>query len=143
MGSLAPLTQHLTHLQGDTWIASFTALETLLGDPLPQRARTKKAWWSNAWPRARPHERSWLDAGWRVEHVDLNAERVVFQRTRAAEPPHAAAPVAMRQAVADYDRHERVKTIGLFALGGGSAAMAAGVVGGLVGFLLGRYLPRR
>ncbi len=143
MGSLAPLTHHLSRLQGDTWIASFTALETLLGEPLPDTARRRKGWWSNAWSRVRPHERAWLEAGWRVEHVDLEAERVVFHRAHGSEPIHAAAPPVMKKAVADYDRRVRAKTIGLFALSGGSTAVAAGLAGGVVGFLLGRYLPRR
>jgi hypothetical protein len=143
VGSLTPLTHHLSRLQGDTWIASFTALETLLGEPLPDKARRRKGWWSNAWPRVRPHERAWLDGGWRVEHVDLDAERVVFRRARGSEPIHAAVPPVMKEAVAAYDRRIRAKTIGLFALSGGSAAVAAGLAGGMVGFLLGRYLPRR
>jgi hypothetical protein len=142
VGSLAPLTHHLSRLQGDTWIASFTALETLLGEPLPDKARRRKGWWSNAWPRVRPHERAWLAAGWRVEHVDLDAERVVFHRTHG-EPIHAAAPPVMQKAVADYARRTRAKTIGLFALSGVSTAVAAGLAGGVVGFILGRYLPRR
>ena len=49
----------------------------------------------------------------------------------------------MRRAVADYDRRVRARTLGRFALGGGSAAVAAGLLGGVAGFLLGRYLPRR
>jgi len=143
VGSLAPLTQHLSRLQSDTWTASLTALETLLGEPLPRRARERKGWWSNALAGVRPHERAWLDAGWRVDHVDLNGERIVFHRTRRAEPLHAAVPPAMRRAAADYDRRARAKMLGWFALGGGSAVMTAGIIGGVIGFLLGRYLPRR
>jgi hypothetical protein len=49
----------------------------------------------------------------------------------------------MRRAVAAFDRRERAKTIGWFALGGGSAVMAASVVTGVAAFFLGRYFGKR
>ena len=143
MASFAPLTHHLTHLQGDAWTASFTALEAILGEPLPRRARGRKGWWSRRWPRTPAHQQAWLDAGWRIGGVDLNAERIVFLRSRKAEPAHTAAPPVMRRAVADYARRTRARTIGLFALGGGSAILAASAATGVVAFLLGRYFGRR
>jgi hypothetical protein len=143
VGSFAPITRHLSHLQGDAWTASFTALETILGEPLPRRARERKGWWSNAWPRAHPHERAWLDAGWRVTGVDLDAERITFHRSRKGEPPHAAAPPAMRRAVKAIERGERARTIGWFALGSGSAAVAAGLASGVAAFFIGRYFGKR
>ncbi len=69
---------------------SFTELEEIIGGPLPPSARKHRAWWSNS--RSHSHASAWLDAGWRVESVDMTGGIVTFVREtvgRAAQQrPH-------------------------------------------------------
>jgi hypothetical protein len=60
---------------------SFTQLEQeiLLG-MLPWGARRQGSWWTNRLGRRVPHNRAWLDAGWRVASVDQIGETVTFER---------------------------------------------------------------
>ncbi len=80
-----PLRRHLLSIEPDTGDVTFpfSALEQLLGFPLPASARKYQAWWANSpRPEQHPHAQSWLRAGWRVDGVNLKAEQVRFRRTR-------------------------------------------------------------
>lgn len=58
---------------------SFTDIERILGEVLPPSARKYPAWWANEAPGGpHSHARSWLDAGYRTQHLDLNAQTVEF-----------------------------------------------------------------
>ncbi len=59
---------------------TFQDIELLLGDPLPPSAREHRSWWENDYI-SNKHSLSWLQAGWRVEDVDLTAGEVTFHRT--------------------------------------------------------------
>lgn len=56
--------------------------EDKIGVKLPRAAREHRAWWANeASPKTRHYQcRAWIDAGWRVEVVDVERESVVFVR---------------------------------------------------------------
>ena len=58
----------------------FQSIETLLGEPLPPAAKEHPSWWENDYIN-NMHSLSWLQAGWRVEDVDLAAGEVTFHRT--------------------------------------------------------------
>ena len=58
----------------------FQDIETLLGEALPSAAIEHQSWWENDYLSNR-HSLSWLQAGWRVEDVDLTAGEVTFHRT--------------------------------------------------------------
>jgi CBS domain-containing protein len=58
----------------------FQSIETLLGEPLPPSAKEHPSWWENDYIN-NMHSLSWLQAGWRVEDVDLSAREVTFHRT--------------------------------------------------------------
>jgi hypothetical protein len=45
---------------------------------LPASARRYSAWWSNEVEGRHAQARAWVDAGWRVENVNLTAETVPF-----------------------------------------------------------------
>ncbi|MBX3386177.1 MAG: hypothetical protein KF768_06380 [Phycisphaeraceae bacterium] len=81
MAKYAPLRAMLgtRAAKGETRVTlSFAEIEEVLGEPLPRSAREYQAWWSN---EARPQpvqKHSWTDAGYRVEHVDLQAGVVSF-----------------------------------------------------------------
>jgi hypothetical protein len=56
----------------------FAEIEDVIGDKLPASAYKYKHWWSNIRNYA-PSE-SWLTAGWRVEEVNLEENKVTFLR---------------------------------------------------------------
>lgn len=55
---------------------SFHDIDGLVGG-LPASARTNRTWWANA---SRVQSLAWRDAGWHVEMVSLERERVRFER---------------------------------------------------------------
>jgi CBS domain-containing protein len=58
----------------------FQDIETLLGESLPPSAKEHRSWWENDYIDNK-QSLSWLQAGWRVEDVDLIAGVVTFHRT--------------------------------------------------------------
>ena len=79
MSKYEPLHAYLAGLDDDRWRASFADVETILGFPLPDSARTHAAWWSNS-KQSSAAAWVWLDQGWRTEKLDLVAGRVTFWR---------------------------------------------------------------
>lgn len=61
----------------------FTDVERILGRALPMSARRYRAWWANDAGGTHSHAAAWIDAGWRVDAVDLAAGTVRFTRTRS------------------------------------------------------------
>jgi hypothetical protein len=43
------------------------------------------AWWANETKPTHFHALAWLEIGWRVDHLDLPAERVEFRRRERQE----------------------------------------------------------
>lgn len=149
MAKYEPLGQFLTHLQGDYWRPTFVELERLLGFGLPAGARRKTQWWNADGSGRHGHARSWLDAGWAPEDVDLDGEQVSFRRVGPAQPRADSAAAEARAGL-----EERVRALGSWAGGRGQtvahamrekplaaaglsagAAFAAGLV---FGYLIGR-----
>lgn len=58
---------------------SFADIEALIHTPLPSSARTQQAWWSNR-KKGALQAAAWMEAGYRVEAVDLDGERVTFRK---------------------------------------------------------------
>jgi len=58
---------------------SFSEIEALIQDALPDSARTKRAWWSNRSTGALQAS-AWMEAGYRVEDVDLDGQRATFRK---------------------------------------------------------------
>jgi hypothetical protein len=97
MSKYQPLGEFLGHLKGDYWRPTFLELERVLGFDLPASAKKKAGWWTGD----DGHARSWLDAGWHVEDVSLDKDRVTFRR---GQPTEAAAPQEERS----FDVRERL-----------------------------------
>ncbi len=57
---------------------TFSEIERILGDPLPASARKYRPWWGNEKAEGRSQARAWMDAGWKIGHVDINSEQVTF-----------------------------------------------------------------
>jgi hypothetical protein len=76
------LTAYLTARHESRITLTFTLLEqAILLAPLPYGARSQTSWWSNTPSRRVPHNRAWLDAGWRVAFVDRLGGTVTFERS--------------------------------------------------------------
>lgn len=65
---------------------SFYQIEEIIGERLPESARTRKTWWSNI--RGRMPSEAWLTVGWAVKEVDLKGKMVRF--IRETEPKKEA-----------------------------------------------------
>ena len=92
-----PLRRHLSGLEGQEWSTSFPELERILRDGLPDSARKHRPWWANH--AGNTQGRVWLDAGWKVERVNLRAETVVFRRTRSMARGRNTPPIQPSKAI--------------------------------------------
>jgi putative restriction endonuclease len=60
---------------------SFEELERLLGRELPPSARKHRPWWENEYSsESHSHAQAWIQAGWKVDKVDMDAGWVRFVR---------------------------------------------------------------
>lgn len=64
--------------QGEVTL-NFADIEALLKNALPASARTQPAWWSNR-KKGALQATAWMEAGYRVETVDFDAQRVTFRK---------------------------------------------------------------
>ncbi|MDP1873280.1 hypothetical protein [Phenylobacterium sp.] len=135
MSKYKPLSDRLSRHEADLWTASFAELEDVLGFPLPKSAREQNAWWRGG---DKSHHSAWTEPGWRVMDIDRTAQTVVFQRDQdMAAPASATTPQAAPEAKIDPEV-KAAKRAGLVmptAVVGGAAALLAGGVAVLAGFL--------
>jgi hypothetical protein len=82
MGKYTPLENYLRDLPDSQRevILSFEQIERILNDKLPPSAYEYWAWWANEKEGNHVNARSWSNAGWKVEHVDFNKQRVKLVR---------------------------------------------------------------
>jgi len=60
---------------------SFEQLEKMLGRELPPSARKYRPWWENEYSsESHSHAQAWMQAGWKVDAVDMKEEWVRFVR---------------------------------------------------------------
>lgn len=62
---------------------SFSQVETILGFKLGRSPRNHRAWWANG---GHSHANAWMDAGYKVEAVNLVDEWAVFRKDGAGRP---------------------------------------------------------
>jgi DNA-binding XRE family transcriptional regulator len=74
-----PLLEYLTRLDDVEVVLTFTEIETIMGEPLPESARQKRAWWSNR-SKGALQAKAWMNAGYLVEDLDFEAGQVVFRK---------------------------------------------------------------
>lgn len=79
------LAEYLSAQPGRALPMTFAQVQAIVGE-LPPSAWKHRAWWSNSdtYPNARS---GWLAAGWMTTKVDMQAQRLLFVRRRAAQPP--------------------------------------------------------
>ena len=78
-----PLRRHLAAHTGQDLTLTFTAIEQLLGAPLPAEA-WRRTWWTNA--HEVPQARTWLRAGWQVRWVRRSGAEAAVTFTRMRHP---------------------------------------------------------
>lgn len=78
MGKYDVLRDLLRGRSGPSTELSFEDIDAVVGG-LPRSAHNHRAWWGNEADGRHVQARAWLDAGWRVEEVDLAGGRVRFR----------------------------------------------------------------
>lgn len=78
-----PLTDYLSSSDRDRIQLSFADIESILGFSLGRSPHNHRAWWSNG---GHSHASAWLDAGFKVEVVNLIDEWVVFSKDVTQRP---------------------------------------------------------
>jgi DNA-binding XRE family transcriptional regulator len=74
-----PLHTHLNEQPLDELTLTLSEIEAMMEEPLPASARTRRAWWSNR-SRGAVQADAWMEAGYHVETIDLENERITFRK---------------------------------------------------------------
>ncbi|MEM2103272.1 MAG: hypothetical protein QW717_00085 [Candidatus Bathyarchaeia archaeon] len=76
------LTRHLKFRSAftDTVRLSLAQIDGIIRDNLPISAYRSEKWWENS--PSRTHSKSWLDAGWKVQEVNLEKAYIIFKKVR-------------------------------------------------------------
>ena len=83
-GKYTPLEQYLRELPADhrEVTLGFEEIEGILNQKLPASAYEDQRWWQHATEGNHRSSRSWSNAGWKVETLDVTARWVKFVRAR-------------------------------------------------------------
>ncbi len=81
-GRYAPLEKYLRDLPGSQREITlrFEQIERILNAKLPSSAYEDRRWWDHETEANHVSPRSWANAGWKVESLDVREERVRFVR---------------------------------------------------------------
>jgi hypothetical protein len=81
-GKYTPLEKYLSELPESTreMTLTFEQIEKILAGKLPPSAYEDRRWWDHETEGNHRNTRSWFNAGWRVESLDVNARWVNFVR---------------------------------------------------------------
>ncbi len=81
-GKYAPLENYLRNLPADQneITLGLAEIERILNDTLPASAYGYEAWWANEKEGNHVNARSWSNAGWKVERLDLKEKWVKLIR---------------------------------------------------------------
>jgi DNA-binding transcriptional regulator YiaG len=74
-----PLLEYLCGSNQHEVTLTFAQIEALMNEALPESARSKRAWWSNR-SKGALQASAWMEAGYRVEDVDLDRQQVTFRK---------------------------------------------------------------
>ena len=124
MSKYRPLSDRLSLYDGDEWRATFAEIEGVLGSSLPKAAQ-QAAWWIGT--AEKPHQRVWLDHGWRVADVDKVAGAVTFRRDLGVQEATPATSIVEAVAEVAAKPGQAKLALGAPALIGGAVALVAGL----------------
>jgi hypothetical protein len=82
MSKYSPLGRYLLNLSPDVREIklNFEKIEMIIDDRLPASASRYREWWANEEEGRHVQAHSWMNAGWSVDYVNLNARWVRFIR---------------------------------------------------------------
>ncbi len=75
-----PLLEYLCGSNEGEVTLTFAQIEALMNEALPESARSKRAWWSNR-SKGALQASAWMEAGYRVEDVDIDRQQVTFRKS--------------------------------------------------------------
>lgn len=83
-GKYTPLENYLRDLPaGQSEVTlGFDQIEAILNNNLPASAYEDQRWWEHETEGNHRNTRSWFNAGWRLESLDVNEKWVKFVRAR-------------------------------------------------------------
>jgi hypothetical protein len=93
MSKYEPLTAYLCKQPYREVRRGFGDLEKILGFELPSSARQHRAWWSNNGSN-NVMTKAWLSAGFRTRDVDMEKQRLTFERVGPPMPDPETPPTA-------------------------------------------------
>jgi hypothetical protein len=111
MSKYEPLNQFLGKLKADYWRPTFLELERILEFKLPASARKHDIWWLAEPGGRQTHAHAWSAAGWKIQDVNVDKEKVTFVRNGAAS--EAAMDEATRLADALRERAAQAREWGM------------------------------
>jgi hypothetical protein len=84
VGKYTPLENYLRDLPASQREVTlgFEQIEGILNNKLPSSAYEDQRWWEHETEANHRNTRSWSNAGWMVESLDVNAKWVKFVRAR-------------------------------------------------------------
>ncbi len=83
MAKYDPLRIHLANIKNGGAVLTFKQIENIIGDTLPRSAYYLRQFWENSRSPARRHVQAaaWLSAGWEVDKVHFQEQKVTFRRS--------------------------------------------------------------
>lgn len=79
MGKYTPLEEFLASADKREIRLTFSEIESIIGTPLPASAYAYRPWWANG-DHTHTQSLAWLNAGLKVEQVDLARQTVLFRK---------------------------------------------------------------
>ena len=77
---------HLCGLEAEEWKTTFSEIEAIIGDKLPDSARKYRGWWANKkLVNGLGVDALWLEAGWKSVDLDMDAETLTFVKMKGPE----------------------------------------------------------
>lgn len=79
MSKYDPIETFLTRCGKKFLTLDFSAISEMVSGGLPASAHKHSAWWSNEVDGQHTQARSWMEAGFRTENLDLEQKKVSFR----------------------------------------------------------------
>lgn len=124
MSKYQPLGAYLNKQFASHIPMTFAEIERVIGTSLPPSAYDHRPWWSNN-PSNNVMTKTWLEAGFETEQVDMVSKKLVFRRVKPASPQSGGLNDAPRDFV-PADGERKVRRSPLFGALKGTFTIEAG-----------------